>query len=174
MGSLVKQAKEVSEQLHQSSWSRPQTGSCPVSMYFDLGPSETDDGLCRLHRTAHMVSTEDLLLDGRSVPLPIMKRPEVLAWTRLADGAEEQTTLQKMPEPITALERALSKLDDELFPRLSEDSSTLPEVDAECKAMLSAIQGLCGAIKAGKDVRSAAKGFYRRSQKQQRSWFNLW
>ncbi|KAJ7645232.1 hypothetical protein DFH06DRAFT_1477073 [Mycena polygramma] len=173
MESLVQQAKDVSEQLHQSGWSRPQIGSCPVSMYFDLGPSETDDGLCRLHRTAQMVSTEDLLLNGRSVPLPIMKRPGILAWTKLADGTLEQTTLQKMPEPITALERALSKLDDELFPRSSEDSSSPPEVDAESKAILEAIEGLCGAIKADEGIRLAAKGFYRRSRKQERSWFNL-
>ncbi|KAJ6514357.1 hypothetical protein C8R47DRAFT_570829 [Mycena vitilis] len=173
MESLVQQAKDVSEQLHQFSWSRPQIGSCPVSMYFDLGPSETDDGLCRLVRTGHMVSTEDLLLDGRSVPLPIMKRPEVLAWTKLADGTEEETTLPKMLEPITALERALSKLDDDLFPRSSEDPSSLPEVDPESKAMLSAIKGLCGAIKADESTRLAAKGFYR-SRKQPRSWFNFW
>ncbi|KAJ6514337.1 hypothetical protein C8R47DRAFT_1090970 [Mycena vitilis] len=122
MESLVQQAKEVSEQLQQSSWSRPQTGSCPVSAYFDLGPSENDDGLCRLHRTAHVVSTEDLVLKGTSISLPVMKRPEILAWTKLANGKVEQTTLPEMPEAISALDMALSKLHDELFPRSSQES----------------------------------------------------
>ncbi|KAJ6578175.1 hypothetical protein B0H19DRAFT_1253451 [Mycena capillaripes] len=168
METVVRQAKKVSQELRQSSWSCPQTGSCPTSVYFDLGPADNPDQLYALYRTGHRVSTEDLPLTGTSKTLPVMKHPEIRTWTKSVNGKYEETTLKKMPEPIAALEAALAQLHQELLPRSTD--ALIPEGD-DAKAMAAAIKNLCGAIRG---ERQRYQDFKRTFDRSQRRWFNWW
>ncbi|KAJ7433283.1 hypothetical protein B0H11DRAFT_1387372 [Mycena galericulata] len=100
MERYVRRARECSEQLRQSSWSRPQVASCPTTVYFDLGPAEEGGELYGLSRTGHRVFEEDLfVMNGRTVP--IIKRTEIRASAKMPDGSYVETMLEEMPEPIT-------------------------------------------------------------------------
>ncbi|KAJ6578178.1 hypothetical protein B0H19DRAFT_1122594 [Mycena capillaripes] len=178
METVVRRAKEVSEQLGQSSWSRPQMASCPMSVYFDLGPSENPDGLYRLQRTAHQVSTENVAItlqdSEATINWPVMKHPEIRTWTESANGKHEETTLKEMPEPIVALERALSQLHQDLLPHSSNGSSPIPEGD-DVLAMVAAIKNLCGSVRTERQFNlSAGKIFYEQSRRHRGSWFRWW
>ncbi|KAF8211439.1 hypothetical protein K438DRAFT_41531 [Mycena galopus ATCC 62051] len=164
MEDVVRDAKEEWAVLgNHSSWSRPQMGSCPVSVYFDLGPSDDAKGLYGIQRTAHTVSTEDLTMSvgGKSIKLPVLSRREILTCKKNDDGTYEETTVDKIPEPITRLESELSKLQAELFPRVSGES-----VEGDAKAMAGAVKNMSSPVGVEAEM---LKGFRRRKTS---SWFN--
>ncbi|KAF7355129.1 hypothetical protein MSAN_01428500 [Mycena sanguinolenta] len=140
---VVRDAKKEWAVLgNRSSWSRPQIGSCPVSVFFDLGPSDNGKGLCTIQRTAHTVSTEDLVsvLGGKSIRISVPKSRKILTYKKNDKGAYEETTVDEIPEPVTKLESELSKLQAELFPRSSDQSKSSSEKDA--KAMVVGVKNM--------------------------------
>ncbi|KAF7352013.1 hypothetical protein MVEN_01163500 [Mycena venus] len=101
---------------------------------------------------------------------PVPKRTGVIrTWTKLDDGAVEETALEKVPEPIVALQTGLSRVRDESYPQSSEDSgSLLIAGGAEAKAMVAAIENICGATREKR--RLQGKGFVKGSRKKYSWW----
>ncbi|KAJ7368107.1 hypothetical protein DFH08DRAFT_830332 [Mycena albidolilacea] len=170
---VVRDAKEVWAVLgNHSYWSRPQIGSCPVSLDFDLGPSDHVEGLCAIQRTAHMVSAENLVLSTsaeHSITLPVPKNNDILTYKKNADGTYEKTTVDRIPEPIKRLESELSKLEAELFPRSSGESEPFAR-ESDAEAMVSAIKTMSSAVRRERQLVEKYASAFRR--KAQTGWFN--
>ncbi|KAJ6516101.1 hypothetical protein C8R45DRAFT_958795 [Mycena sanguinolenta] len=162
---VVRDAKKEWAVLgNHSSWSRPQIGSCPVSVYFDLGPSDDDKGLCTIQRTAHTVSTENLLTGVNSIRISVPKSRKILTYKKDDKGTYEETTVDKIPEPVAKLESELSKLKAELFPRSSGELESPLETDA--KVMAVTVKNMSSSVA----LEQQLKKMYQASKKRS-SWF---
>ncbi|KAJ6629179.1 hypothetical protein B0H10DRAFT_1988360 [Mycena sp. CBHHK59/15] len=127
---LVQGAKEICAEEHASSWSRPTSSSCPVSRYYDLGPSVNNTGLSTFTLTAHYQADPDLrdLLvnylksesrEGVSTKkLDAEDTDRIIAHKKVGDRYEE-VKVKEIPEQIRKLESALTKLENELWPESS-------------------------------------------------------
>ncbi|KAJ6599254.1 hypothetical protein DFH09DRAFT_29989 [Mycena vulgaris] len=172
MENFVRRAKEVWAELgNRSGWSTPTLGSCPVQSYYDLGPSENIEGLSKFQRSSYYVSAENLVLEGTSLSIPVPKRSAgIRTCKKMDDGKYEETTVKQIPEPITTLESALSKLQADLFSILPGHSYSDPE-GVEAKAMTTAVKNMSSALRSERRMREQASKYFKRNSNQN-GWFN--
>ncbi|KAJ7699893.1 hypothetical protein B0H17DRAFT_1047541, partial [Mycena rosella] len=166
MEDLARRAKEVwVEPGNRASWSRPIFGSCSVSSYYDLGPSEIVGGLSCFHLTTHMATGDSLVVEmgGRALSLPVPKESGILTYKKMDDGTYEKTTVKEIPKSIRAFQCALSNLSTELFPG---DSSSAPAT-VEAKAMLTTVENMSTAVR----INLLSAQAFRRANKRN-GWFN--
>ncbi|KAJ6605468.1 hypothetical protein DFH09DRAFT_204189 [Mycena vulgaris] len=103
------------------SWSRPQWGSCPTNVFYDLGPADGEDLLPMFQLTGHQTGQ----ITGGDI-------------IHHKNGARE--IVAEIPSPLVELAKASTAISQKLLPYTY--SQTQPELSNEARQMLEAVQNM--------------------------------